>query len=514
MSCFLGIDAGTSGIKAIVMDETGTIHGIGYCECDLITPKPNWVEESPEEWWKACSAAVTQASKNSGHGMDIESIGFSGQMQGCTLLGENGEAVDNCMIWLDQRAAAQADELNAKMDAKEMLEITANYCLPSFWAPKLLWLKKNRPEVFAKTKKVLFTKDYLRYRMTGEISTEVSDASLSFLMDMKKRQWSDRMFEVTGLSRDLVPEKLLESIDVAGYLKKDVAQAWGMRAGIPVVAGGGDQPAGGVGSGVVKTGTIAATIGTSGVVFGCCDTPFIDEQRRAMFSLCHSVPDKYCFLGCTLGAGGSFKWIRDTFFADKKAEFAQSGKDIYDYITGLAEQSPLGSDGLVFLPYLNGESTPHVDPDARGVFFGLSYRHGLGAMCRSVMEGVTFSLRDAIEILRGTGLQISEVRAMGGGAKSKLWRQMMADIFNASVVTMNMEEGPAAGAAIMAAVGSGKFKNVQEACDAILKIESVTQPIAQNVAYYDEYYKTYVELYKDLKQTFAAQAKRVQKHLG
>jgi xylulokinase len=258
---------------------------------------------------------------------------------------------------------------------------------------------------------------------------------------------------------------------------------------------------------------IAASIGTSGVIFGCCDTPFADSKRRAIYSLCHSVPGRYSFLGCTLGAGGSFKWMRDTLFANEKKALAAQGKDVYDHMTALAAQAPVGAEGLCFLPYLNGESTPHVDPDARGVFFGLSYRHGLGAMCRSVMEGVTFSLRDTIEILRESGeLDITEVRAMGGGAKSALWRQIQADVYNAAVVTMNMEEGPAAGAAILAAVGSGRFANVEEACDAILKVATVTEPIAGNVEMYNEYYQTYRSLYQNLKGNFRFQAGIVRKY--
>lgn len=513
MNCFLGIDAGTSGIKAVVLDDAGIILGTGYRECNLITPKPGWVEQDPHDWWEACRGAVAQAVVRSGCGKNVRSIGFSGQMQGCTLLGVNGEPIDKCMIWLDQRAAAQADMLNSRMDPKEILEETANFALPSHWAPKLLWLKENKPNIFEHIYKVVFTKDYLRYRMTGEIATEVSDASCSFLLDMKNRRWSDKMFKLTGLPRDLVPEHLLESQEVAGYLKKDLAAEWGLAPGIPVIAGGGDQPAGGVGNGVVKTGIIAATIGTSGVVFGCCDTPFIDEQRRAMYSLCHSVPEKYCFLGCTLGAGGSFKWMRDTFFNAEKESHKAAGKDVYDYMTALAGKVIPGSEGLLFLPYLNGESTPHVDPDARGVFFGLSLRHDLGALCRSVMEGVTYSLRDTIEILRAFGVNINEVRAMGGGAKSPLWRQMQADIYNASVVTMNIEEGPAAGAAIMAAVGAGYFKSIQEACDTILKPVSVTDPINKNVRVYDEYYQTYRSLYVSLKKDFAEQARRVKENL-
>lgn len=512
MSCFLGIDSGTSGIKAIVLDDKGKILGIGYRECDLVTPRPGWVEQDPLDWWEACRYAVAQAVKASGRGKDIISIGFSGQMQGSTLLGTDGEPVDRCIIWMDQRASAQADVLNSKMSSKEILDETANFALPSHWAPKLLWLKENKPEVFEKTKKVLFPKDYLRYRMTGEIATEVSDASCSFLLDMKNRKWSDKLFKVTGLPRDIVPERLLESQEIAGYLKSDLALEWGLKPGIPVVAGGGDQPAGGVGNGIVQTGIIAATIGTSGVVFGCCDTPFIDEQRRAMFSLCHSVPGKYCFLGCTLGAGGSFKWLRDTFFAAQKETLNAKGKDVYDYMTVSAAKVSPGSEGLIFLPYLNGESTPHVDPDARGVFFGLSLRHDLGSLCRSVMEGVTYSLRDTIEILREFGLKINEVRAMGGGAKSALWRQMQADIFNASVITMNIEEGPAAGAAIMAAVGAGYFKSIQEACGTILEPVSVTEPINANVPVYNDYYQTYRSLYVSLKKDFTEQARRVEKN--
>jgi len=514
MSCFLGIDAGTSGIKAIVLEHTGRILGEGYAECNVVAPKPGWAEEDPLDWWEACKTAVGLAVSKSGRGKDIEGIGFSGQMQGSTLMDADMNPVDNCIIWMDQRASAEADELNTRMPREEMLDIAANFCLPSYWAPKLLWLQKHKPDVFERTKTVLFTKDYLRYRMTGEVATEVSDASCSFLLDMKKRAWSPRLFEAAGLPMDMVPRRLLESQDVAGYLRADLAEEWGMRAGIPVAAGGGDQTMGGVGSGVVRPGVVAATIGTSGVVFGCCETPFVDEERRAMYSLCHSVPGVYSYLGCTLGAGGSYKWLRDTIFAAEKDAMEAKGENIYAYMDSLAEKAPVGSEGLAFLPYLSGEGTPHVDPDARGVFFGLSYRHGRGDLCRSIMEGVTFSLRDTIEILRATGRSITQVRAMGGGAKSPLWRQIQADVYNATVITMNMEEGPAAGAAILAAVASGFFKNVEEGCSAILKPVSTTEPIAKNAAVYDEYYQTYHSLYPTLKETFARQASLVEKQMS
>lgn len=354
-------------------------------------------------------------------------------MQGSVLLRRDNTVADTCMIWMDQRSCGEAEELNARLTPEETMRYAANYCLPSFWAAKLLWLRRHQPEVFDSIRKVLFPKDYLRWKMTGEIASEVSDASCTWLLDLPSRQWSDRLFRTAGLSRELVPERLLESQDVAGYLLPDVAERWGLRPGIPVAAGAGDQEAGGVGMGVTRPGTICSTIGTSGVVFGCSAAPFIDPESHGMYSQCHAVPGQYSFLGCTLGAGGSFKWMRDTFFAQQKEALAARGESIYDYMTGLAAEQQPGCGGLVFLPYLGGEGTPYVDPNARGVFFGLSYQSDLGALCRAVMEGVTFSLRDTVEIIRAAGVEISQIRVAGGGAKSALWRQMQADIFGQSV---------------------------------------------------------------------------------
>lgn len=513
MSCFLGIDAGTSGVKALIIDEKGTIKGTGYVECDVITPQPGWVEQDPLDWWKACEGAIMTAVRNSGCGMDIIGIGFSGQMQGTVLMGADDQPIENCMIWMDQRANEEVKEIEQLMTPQEMLDITASYCLNSYWAPKLIWLKKHKPDVFEKTKKVLFTKDYLRFIMTGEYVTEVSDASMSFFMDVPNRKWSDRMFEITGIPKEKVPERLVESQDVAGYLRPVLAQKWGMKAGIPLAAGGGDQPACGVGTGIVAPGVIGSSIGTSGVVFACADKPFIDKQKRATYSLCHSVPDTWGFLGLCLTSGGSFKWLRDTIFAEKKTSFAAEGKDIYDYMSSLAAQAPVGCEGLTFLPYFNGDKTPINDEYARATLFGMSYRHGLNEICRSFMEGITYSLRDTVEICRSFGMDIKEVRASGGGSKSQLWRQMQADIYNANVVTMNLEEGPAAGGAIMGAVASGYFKTIKEGCDSILTIDKVTEPIKENVKIYDDYYQTYTSLYGALKDSFAKQAEIVKKYI-
>ena len=432
-------------------------------------------------------------------------------MQGTTLMDEQMNPIGNCFIWLDQRAVEEVAEIEARIDKKEMLETTASYCLTSYWAPKLLWLKKNRPEDFEKIKVVLFTKDYLRYMLTGEIATEVSDASLTFLMDVPKRQWSDAMFAHCGLPRSIVPERLVESQEVVGQLRKEIALELGLEPGIPVVAGGGDQTVGGVGTGVVRTGVVAATIGTSGVVFACTDTPFVDDKKRATFSLCHSVPEKYCLLGCTLGAGGSFKWARDIFFKDKQLELERTGGNIYQHMDSLVANTKPTAEGLTFLPYLNGEQTPYPDDNARGVLFGLSYRHGLGEISRAIMEGVTYSLRDTIEILREYNLDVTEVRASGGGAKSPIWLQMQADIYNANVVTTNIDEAPAAGAAILAGVGCGHYDNVIQASDEIIKVVKTIEPNAQSVRMYEEFYQTYRALYPILKDQFAKQNQLVNK---
>ena len=512
MSCFLGIDSGTSGVKALILDGEGVVRSIGYKECDVLNPEPGFAEQDPMDWWRACSGAVKEAVAKSGCGMEIEGIGFSGQMQGTVLLDKDKKPVGNSLIWLDQRATEEVEEIQKIITAEESMKVTTNYCLNSFWAPKLMWLKKHRPADFERADKVVFTKDFLRLMMTGEVSTEVSDASLSYLMDVPGRCWSEKMLKALDIPRELMPDRLCESQDVCGYLLESVAKEWGMKPGIPVVAGAGDQPACGVGTGIVRNGVVGSSIGTSGVIFASFDKPFLLDKECATYGMCHAVPGLWGFLGLTLTSGASFKWVRDTFFAEKKAQFAAEGKDIYDYMTNMAAQAAVGSEGLCFLPYLNGEKTPINDENARGTFFGLSQRHGMNEICRSVMEGVTFSLRDSVEMFRAAGLEVNEIRASGGGAKSQLWRQIQADIYNANVVTMNMEEGPAAGAAILGAVGAGYFKNVAEGCDAVLKIESVTEPIAENVKIYNDYYKTYRDLYANLKSTFAQQAAIVKKY--
>lgn len=511
MKHFIGVDAGTSGIKVVIFNENGEICGTGYAECSVITPRPGWVEQNPDILWEACNEAVKKAIDSCGYKVDVASISFSGQMQGCLLIDKNMNPIGNCIIWLDQRSSEEVDEILAVLPDEKALELTSNHCLNSFWAPKLLWIRKNRPEDYEKAYKVIFVKDYLRLKMTGEIATEVSDASLSFVMDVANRKWSWPVLDALKIDRSLVPEVLAESYEEVGRLKKDVAEEWGVEAGIPVVAGAGDQPAGGVGTGIVNPGILGATIGTSGVVFGCTSSPLLDSKNRAIMSMAHSAENKWCFLGLVLSAGGAFKWLRDTLFLDKKVEYANKGLDVYNYMTSLAEKADPGCEGLTFLPYLNGEKTPICDEFARGVFSGLSFRHGLNEICRSVMEGVTFAMRDTVEVCREMGHDVTEVRANGGGAKSQLWLQMQADIYKANVVTMNVEEGPAAGAAILAAVGSGFFSSVEEGCNSWLKVKNTIEPNYNMSKIYDEYYESYKNLYLALKEPFAHQAKVVER---
>ncbi|HML36442.1 MAG TPA: xylulokinase [Bacillota bacterium] len=511
MSCWLGIDVGTSGIKALVMNESGEVIRKGYAEQDVIFSQPGYAEQDPSVWWQSCKDAVRAALNGSEIGDRIEAIGFSGQMQGTVFLDEKGQPVRNCIIWMDQRAVNEVKDIEgalgeARMDADR---ITANQCLTTFWAPKILWVKKHEPQNYSRIKKVVFAKDYLAYCMTGEIATEVSDASLTYLLDIPGRRWSDDMFRALDIPREIVPDRLLESCDVTGRLRKSVADELGLKPGIPVIAGGGDQAANGIGTGIIDESIMGASIGTSAVVFGCSKTPFFDTKKRAIQSLCHSAPDLWAYLGLSLTAGASLKWVRDVIFPREKQECFRTGQDIYDHITGIAAKAAPGSGGLIFLPYFNGDSAPNNDPNARACFFGMSLNTGMPELCRSVMEGITFSLRETIEVCRETGKDIKTIRVSGGGAKSLLWRQMQADIFQTSIVTMNIEEGPAAGAAIMAAVGSGFFKDVAEGCGAVLRTSTETQPIAENVKKYDEYFWLYHEMYGHLRESFAKRARLI-----
>jgi xylulokinase len=507
MGFLLGIDIGTSGSRAIVVDGAdGRVIAGATAEYPLQTPRPLWAEQDARDWWRGVTEAVRGAlaaarEATSGSRLTIDSIGLSGQMHGVVLLDAAGEPVTPALIWCDGRSQIECDEITEKVGAARLIELTSNPALVGFSAPKLLWLRKHRPAEWGRARKFLLPKDYIRFRLTGEYATEVSDASGTLLFDVTHRTWSKAMLEKLELDPGLLPS-VHESPEVSGKLSAAVAGELGLAPGIPVVGGGGDQAAGAVGNGVVRPGVISSTIGTSGVVFAHSATPVLDPGGR-VHTFCHAVPGAWHVMGVTQGAGLSLRWFRDEVAGPlEKAAAAKEGRDIYEVLTESAARAPAGSEGLLFLPYLMGERTPHLDAQARGVWCGLTAAHGRSHLVRSVLEGVTYSLRDCLEILNEMKLPMAEVRASGGGGKSPLWRQMQADVFAREVVTVNASEGPAYGAALLAGVGVKTWGSVAEACDACIKVTTRTAPDASASATYQHFYPLYRDVYGRLAGLF------------
>ena len=365
MEVFLGIDLGTSCVKAAFLSAEGEITGLGSADVNLSLPQPGFAEQDPREWWDGAKTAIAQA-KALCPDAEIKGIGISGQMCGSVLLDREGNLIDQCIIWLDQRAERENDEIIEILGMDTILDVTANYPLVSLWAPKLLWLRRHKPAVYEKIAHVLFPKDYLKWKLTGVLDIDVTDAPATGLFNTAKRTWEDALFAKLAIDRSIVPAGASESTDIIGHVTAEAAAFLDIPEGIPVVGGGGDQMCGACGLGIVDTGLVSSTIGTSGCVFSYSPHCVIDREPRALLSYCHSVPGSWCVFGCTLMSGGSLRWLRDTMMPGAG----------YDEMTALAEKAQPGSEGLVFLPYLNGERTPHPDPNARGVFFGLSARHG------------------------------------------------------------------------------------------------------------------------------------------
>jgi len=502
MACLLGLDLGTTGAKAILIDEDGKVISKALVEYPLIVPKPGWSEQDAASWWKASAEAIkkTMDSANVEAG-SVAGVGLTGQMHGLVPLDGAGNVLRNPILWNDQRTADQCEWITARLGGEgDAIRLTSNPILPGFTAPKLIWIRQNEPRIFSKIRKILLPKDYIRFKLTGAYATEVSDASGTSLFDVRRRRWSDEVLEKLDIPRDLLPDAH-ESTVVSGEISREVAGLTGLKAGTPVVGGGGDQSAGAVGNGIVKPGVISATIGTSGVVFAHTDDVKVDPEGR-LHTFCHAVPGKWHVMGVMLSAGGSMRWFRDKLGSPETEMAKAHGMDPYDLLTEAASKVPCGSEGLLFLPYLTGERTPHKDPNARGVFFGLSLRTDKAHMVRAVMEGVAFGMRDSLEIMKGMGLSITQVRASGGGARSELWQQIQADIYGVELYRMEAEEGPAFGAALIAGVGAGVYPSIQEACDRTVKTTGLVKPNTENVATYDKYYSLYRELYRSVKPRF------------
>jgi len=500
MAYLMGIDLGTTSCRAIVIEEKGKLIGEGVQDYPLFHPRPLWAEQNPLDWWEGVKSSVRKAIKNADiNPGEIDGIGLSGQMHGLVLLDRNNEVLRNSILWCDQRTDRQCEYIMRKK-GREVVKFTGNPALTGFTLPKIIWVMKEEPEIFKKVHKILLPKDYIRFKLTGEFATEVSDASGTLMLDINKRKWALELLSSFGIPEKMLPS-VYESPEVSGKITRESAEQTGLKEGIPVVGGGGDQAASGVGNGIVKEGLVSSTIGTSGVVFAFLDQVKTDPLLRT-HTFCHAVPGKWHIMGVMLSAGGSLKWFRDNL-GTQEIEIAKLlGKDPYEILSEEASGIKPGSEGLVFLPYLMGERTPHPDPYAKGVFFGITPRHTRAHLVRAVMEGVTFGLRDSLDILRKLNIKINEVRASGGGGRSALWRQIQADIFNTEITTININEGSAFGAALLAGAGTGIYKSVEEACSQTIRITSRTEPIKENVRVYEEYYQIYRSLYPKLKDAF------------
>lgn len=492
MPFFMGIDISTTSAKAIIIDEQGNVKAIGSSPQPISQPQPLWSEQNPQDWWVGCVESIKEAlSEANLSGEDISAIGMTGQMHGLVMLDTNGEVLRPAMLWNDQRTQKQCDDITEIIGFTRLIELTGNRALTGFTAPKILWVRDNEPDIYAKCDHILLPKDYLRFKLTGDYHTDLAGAAGTLLLNVAERDWSMEVVDALEIPQPWLP-KVHEGTEITGTISETTAQLTGLRAGTPVVGGGGDQATGAVGMGCVSPDKIGVTVGTSGVVFAPV-SEYAFEPDGLLHAFCHSVPGEWHFMGVMLSAAGSLQWYRDTIALDVS----------FDDLLAETTDIPAGSEGLLFLPYLTGERTPHPDPLARGAFIGLTTRHTRGHMTRAVLEGVAFGLKDSFTLIDTVGLPDSfEVRISGGGAKSPIWQQIIADIFNAPLVNVNTPEAGAFGAAILSAVGIGAFEDVPSACEVMIQIGERVET-GNNVAAYAKAYENYRTLYPALKEVFA-----------
>jgi len=499
----LGLDVSTTGAKALLIDDKGGIVSSATTPLTLSTPRPLWSEQEPADWWAGMTTSIRQALEEAGaSGDDVAAIGLTGQMHGLVLLDEQGEVLRPAILWNDQRTGDQCDEIRRRLGKKRLIQITGNDALTGFTAPKILWVQENEPEVFAKARHVLLPKDYIRYKLTDAYAMDRAGGAGTILFDLASRTWSDEVIGALDIPAEWLPPTF-DGPEITGHISAAAAAETGLAEGTPVVGGGGDQAAQAVGVGAVQPGIIALTLGTSGVVFATTESPLVEPEGR-LHAFCHAVPDRWHFMGVMLSAAGSLQWYRDTLAPD------------VDFDDLLAETAtvPPGSEGLLFLPYLTGERTPHPDPLARGAWVGVTVRHTRAHMTRAVLEGVAFGLKDSFTLIQEAGLAtIEQVRVSGGGAKSALWRQVLADVLNVELVTVNTTEGAAFGAALLAGVGAGHYDDVPSACEAMIQVTGRTTP-GDAAATYPAYYERYQALYPALAGEFKAIAGVVSEHLA
>jgi xylulokinase len=490
----LGLDVSTTATKAILVDETGRLVGTASLGYDYDVPRPLWSEQDPQLWWTATQAVIGQALADAGiRGDQVAAVGLAGQMHGAVLLDAANDPLRPAILWNDQRTAAECDEVRERVGARRLIEITGNDALTGFTAPKLLWVRRHEPDVWSRVAHVLLPKDFVRHRLTGDHAVDRADGAGTLLFDLGARDWSTDVLEALDLDRGLLPTTH-EGPSVTGTVTDAAAAATGLAPGTPVVAGGGDQAANAVGVGAVDPGVVALSLGTSGVVFAATDRPIVEREGR-VHSFCHSVPGRWHLMSVMLSAAGSLRWFRDALAPDAT----------YDELDAEAASVGAGSGGLVFLPYLTGERSPHPDPLARGAFVGLTVSHERRHLTRAVLEGVAFGLRDGMDQMTAIGLASPEqIRASGGGMASAVWRQILADVLRAEIATVATGEGAAFGAALLAAVGAGWFPDVAAAADRLVRVTPVAEP-GSNASAYAEALGTYRTLYPALAPIFHAQ---------
>jgi xylulokinase len=485
---------GTGGTRALLMDGRGRVASSGTHEHQAFaSPRSGWAEQDPLDWWRACASAVKKALHHANAAADdVASVGFSGQMHGAVLLDSLGNVIRPAIIWCDQRTEKQSQELSENFGLTRIIQLTCNPPLTNFTLTKLLWVRENEPQNWARVRHIMLPKDYIRYRLTGDFAIDMADASGTLMLDVANRRWSTEILSELKISQQSLPS-LYESPDVCGKLSKEGAEAAGLKIGTPVVAGAGDQAAGAVGMGIVRAGVVSATIGTSGVVFAATDRPALDPQGR-LHTFCHAIPGRWHVMGVTQAAGLSFRWFRDQFGSGKN-----DGRDPYDRLSDEAASIAPGAEGLFWAPYLMGERTPHLDPNVRAALVGLSPSHTRAHIIRAIQEGVAFSLKDTFSVFEEMKVPVTKIRLGGGGARSKLWRQIQADVYGHEVELVEAEEGAAYGAAILAAVGARHWNSVDEASDAVVRVAARVAPNTEASRLMQENYSIYRRIYPALR---------------
>ncbi|MGQ9597082.1 MAG: xylulokinase [Thermoproteota archaeon] len=497
----LGLDLGTSSVKATLVDSKGSVLLSTSRSYPIESPRPGWCEQDPALWWLSVRDAVKELLRKTGiNGDSVSSICVSGQMHGMVLLNGSGEVLRPAIIWSDNRSRDQCIQIEDKLGTESLIEISGNRAATGFAAVSFLWVRQNEPKIAEKVKTLLFPKDYIRMRLTDTVCTDFSDASGSLLLDISRRQWSQEIASIIDIGLDALPE-IKGSHEVAGELSRQAAESLGLRLGAVVATGGGDSMVGALSCGVIREGVWSANIGTGGQILSPTVKPAVDRMGRTN-TFCHAVPDMWIVQGSILSAGLSLRWFRDAFGREEKVLSEICGIDVYDLLTLEADKAPPCSNGLVFLPYLIGERTPHNDPAARGVFFGLSLAHDKAHIVRAVLEGVAFALRDCKEVLTGLGLKPEKLVFRGGGSRSRLWRDILANVFSETVVNAAQLNDVSFGSCLLAGTACGIWRDLEQACAETIRYGESSTPNSDVSKVYDEQYRVYVSLYKNLKPLF------------